>query len=183
MNTFHNTREPRYSSVSSLLARVMNRRFVASLAAMIGSAIAVQAAKADNLSILITPSGTNYYEWSVTVGSNTYSSGWIAQAPTQNSWDSQAVEPGGAGGDATVGNTQYFSLQSGLDFTAGGETVSVLQTNNSYWRENATLSTEAALIVTGSGTGSSSPVQNLLVLDGAGGIYLFKAPFLTVPAM
>jgi hypothetical protein len=138
----------------------------------------VQAVLADGLSIIITQTGKDYYEWNVTVGSTNYSSGWIEQTPVNNvGYDDMTIAPGGS---ATVGNTQYFSLQSGLSFVAAGRTFSVLETGSSYWRPtSAGDSTEAALIVTSPGApSSSSTVQNLLVEDGTGGIFLYKAPTL-----
>jgi hypothetical protein len=139
-----------------------------------------QFGRGDMLSILITPSGTDYYQWTVTVGSNSFTSSWVTQTPAQTSFDSMATSPGNAN-NATVGTTQYFSLaaNSGLVYSAGGDTFSVGQTGSSYWRENATDSTEAGLFITPAGTpSSSSAVQNLLILDGAGGIFTYKAPTL-----
>jgi len=139
-----------------------------------------RAGLADTLSIIVTSTGTDYYQWNITVGSNNFSSGWVTQTPTQTNYDDMTTSPGGA---STVGNTQFFSLNPsadpGLSYTAGGETVDVALTGSSYWRDNNSGGTQAALIVTNPGTpSSSSTVQNLLVLDGTGGIFLYKAPTL-----
>ena len=50
----------------------------------------------------------------VTNGSNTYTSAWTAQTPTQTSYDDMTTTPGGA---TTGGTTPYFSLMSGLSYT------------------------------------------------------------------
>jgi PEP-CTERM motif len=164
----------------------MNRRLIIGVAVLFSAGIATQEAKADNLNILISTSGTDYYQWTnVTVGSNSYSSNWLAQTPSQTNWDDMATSPGGSGSNTYT--TQYFSLgynntgEGGLPFTVGGQTVSVgPDSGGGYWRTgNVSNDSDAGLIVTNPGTPtSSSTVQNLLVLDGVGGIYLYKTPTL-----
>jgi len=162
----------------------MNRRIITGLAVLLGAGIASQEAKADSLNILISPTGTDYYQWVI----GTYTSPWQTQSSAPGSWDSMMTNPGGtnnAGGtDANIGNTQSFSISadSDLSYTIPGGNGSYsgeVITTGGTWRTNSANSLESSLIVTNGGPISSSTVQNLLVLDtGIGGIYLYKTPSL-----
>ena len=68
----------------------MNRRIITGLAVLFGAGFATQEAKADSLNILISPAGTDYYQWVI----GTYTSPWQTQNSVQGSWDSMMTNPG-----------------------------------------------------------------------------------------
>jgi len=135
----------------------------------------------DSLNIIITPSGANTYTgyFQINNAADSYSGAWTSFSPSQGSWDSLNTEPGtaDAGGNSAnplwVGNTEDFAMTSVSN-------ANTSFTNSTSWEAasgNTTGSSEGALVLTKSGTSSTSTVLNALVLDtGGGGIYVYNAP-------
>jgi hypothetical protein len=135
-------------------------------------------AYADTVSIVInaTASGTptaTYYFNNAAVGTS------MSLSPAQ-SWDSMVTSANSQTGavPATAALNVGTIVGTSADAGFNGDSVIMSLAGTSYWAAaagNNSGSTEGALI-NAAGSGPTSSVQNLLVLDGSGYIYIYNAP-------
>jgi len=153
----------------------MNRRFRA-LAAIAAGLFGVRAGRADNLNIIVTPTGTSYYQIGVGTGSSETYSAWTALSDKSSGWDTMNTKTLGSG---SAINPTYFTPLNSMSFDG-------VSFNSSTWGTNAAATTYASLITTSQGnpaTSATSAVSSLVVLDGSGstsglgpGLFYYSAP-------
>jgi hypothetical protein len=132
---------------------------------------------ADSLNIIVTETGTGYFQ--IDNAADAQNGIWTSFGASSSNWDSMIIKPGTADNGSTsspnfVGMTDYFAISS---ITNVNTSFSYIP--SSVWRVapgNTSGSTEAGLILTSGGSGATASVSNLLILDGAGGIFVYNAP-------